>query len=92
VSLSGGQEMPASLVGGIVFGEFVLHGWDLAAATGQSLAVDGALAQALFDQLALMADMARQYKVFGAEVPVPASAPPFDRALGLAGRDPSWTA
>jgi uncharacterized protein (TIGR03086 family) len=71
--------------------EFLLHGWDLAAATGQRYAPAAELAQALHDQVAESAEMARQYKVFGPEVPVADSAPVFERALGLAGRDPGWS-
>jgi len=36
------------------------------------------------------AEMGRQMGVYGAEVPVPSEATAFDRALGLAGRNPSW--
>lgn len=89
-SLTGGGGMPAPFVGGIVLGEWLLHGWDLAAATGQRLRVDDDLAQALYEDVAGRAEMARRYEVYGPEVEVPPTAPPFDQALGLAGRDPSW--
>lgn len=90
--LSAAGTMPAGFIGGIVFGEFMLHGWDLAVATGQKFAPDEETVAALHAHLTRMADMARQQGgVFGPEVPVPADAPLFDRALGLAGRDPGWT-
>ncbi|MFF3584855.1 TIGR03086 family metal-binding protein [Streptomyces mirabilis] len=89
-ALTGSGRMPARFIGRIVLGEWLLHGWDLAVATGQKLNVDEELAAALYEDIADKAEMARQYGVFGPEVGVPTTAPLFDRALGLAGRDPSW--
>ncbi|MGW0961992.1 TIGR03086 family metal-binding protein [Streptomyces gelaticus] len=89
-ALTGSGRMPARFIGGIVLGEWLLHGWDLAVATGQKLNVDEELASVLYEDIAGKAETARQYGVFGTEVIVPATAPLFDRALGLAGRDPSW--
>ncbi|WP_367325517.1 TIGR03086 family metal-binding protein [Streptomyces sp. HUAS ZL42] len=89
-SLSGSGGTPAPFVGGIVLGEWLLHGWDLAMATGQQWHVDDELAAALYEDVAGRAELARKYGVYGPEVSVPPSAPLFDRALGLAGRDRSW--
>ena len=89
--MSGQMEMPASLVGGLLYSELLLHAWDLSAAVGRDLPLDDAMADALLAQVSAMADMARQYKAFGPEVKVPSSASPLHRALGLAGRDPEWS-
>ena len=69
-SLSGRWQMPAEMIGGLLFAEFLLHAWDLAAATGQKLALDDDLAQALFDQVSSMAGDGAEYGAFGPEVPV----------------------
>ncbi|WP_329520325.1 TIGR03086 family metal-binding protein [Spirillospora sp. NBC_01491] len=89
-SLSGGGGMSAAYIGGIVFGEFVLHGWDLAVATGQHPDLPADLVEAAHRQLVPTAAMAREYAVFGPEVPVPEESPQLDRLLGLSGRDPDW--
>jgi uncharacterized protein (TIGR03086 family) len=70
--------------------EMVLHGWDVAKATGQEDRADEPLAQALLDTVQAQADMFRQYEGFADEVSLPGSAPAFDRALALSGRDPAW--
>lgn len=86
-----GAEMPAGMLGGMVLCELVLHAWDLARATGARLDVPDAVAEAVREVLAGMAEYGRQMGAFGPEVAVPESAPALDRALGLAGRDPAWT-
>ncbi|MEV4518319.1 TIGR03086 family metal-binding protein [Dactylosporangium sp. NPDC049525] len=89
--MGGPMEMPADLVGGMVLGELVLHGWDLASASGLDPQWDDTLVLRVYEEVARSADLGRQMGVYAAEVPAPPDAPPLARVLGLSGRDPSWT-
>lgn len=83
--------MPAPMIGGMVVGELVVHGWDLARATGQEPDWEPEVLDRLHQELTMTADQGRQLGVYAPEVPVPANAPMLARVLGLTGRDPSWT-
>jgi uncharacterized protein (TIGR03086 family) len=85
-------EMPARQIVGMLFTELVVHGWDLARATGQELTCADDVADAALTQMRAMAEQGRQMGAFGPEIPVAESAPALHRALGLAGRDPDWSA
>lgn len=90
---AGGVTMSAAEMGVVALDELVLHGWDLARATGQAFHVDPAHVEAVLGFTTAVAEAgpdARQ-GLFGPPVDVPVDAPAFDRALGLAGRDPAWT-
>lgn len=84
----GTASMPASVVGDMVLGEFVLHGWDLARASGQELHCPPETATAVYEAAVAMGEQARAMGVYGPVVEVPADAPPLARALGASGRDP----
>jgi uncharacterized protein (TIGR03086 family) len=85
-----GNATPAAEIAAMLIMEMVLHGWDVAKATGQDYHCDGELAQALLGTVQAQGDMFRQYEGFAAVVPVPDDATAFDRALALSGRDPAW--
>ena len=70
--------------------ELVIHGWDLARATGQEYAPDEGALRMAHGFLAAAEDKERGEGIFGPVVPVREDAPLLDRALGLSGRDPSW--
>lgn len=91
---AGGVTMPAEQMGVVALDELVLHGWDLARATGQPFTCDPVSTAVIFaftEGMAQAGQEAGRQGLFGPVVPVPADAPPFDRALGYAGRDPGWT-
>jgi uncharacterized protein (TIGR03086 family) len=85
-----GSAMPAADIAAMLIMEMVLHGWDIAKATGQVYQCDGELAHALLRTVQAQGEMFRQYQGFAAVVPVPTHATAFDRALSLSGRDPQW--
>jgi uncharacterized protein (TIGR03086 family) len=87
----GTATMPSALVGAMVLGEFVLHGWDLARASGQSCTYAPEAATAVYESAVAMGDQARAMGVYGPAVAVAEDASPLERALGAAGRDPAWT-
>ena len=90
----GGNTLPGEVTGVVALDEVVLHGWDLARATGQDFRCDPASAVAVlgFTERSAQPDQAASRTgLFGPVVPVAEDAPTFDRALGFAGRDPAWT-
>lgn len=83
----------------VVSDDLVLHGWDLARATGQDETMEPEDVQRLWTiTTAIPPDLMAKYRtpgafgpgieVFGPEVKVPTDAPLQDRLLGLIGRDP----
>jgi uncharacterized protein (TIGR03086 family) len=85
-----GSPTPAADVAALNIAEMVLHGWDLAAATGQAYTVGEPAAAVALRAVEANAELFRQYQGFAEPVPVPGSASVLDRVLALSGRDPGW--
>lgn len=92
MTTAGGQQMPAEVTGMVALDEIVLHGWDLAVATGRSYDVDQTSLEIVEDFCSQISDdPAERAGLFGPRVEVAAGAGRFDRVLGMAGRDPRWS-
>lgn len=90
-SFAGGM-MPGPMIFGMTLMEYLAHGWDLAAATGQDPGFEPAAAEAaLATARTVLLPEYRTPDYFGPEVPVDEDAPALDRFLGFMGRDPGWT-
>jgi uncharacterized protein (TIGR03086 family) len=88
---AGSTEMPAQLLAAMLISDLVIHGWDLARATGQPFRCDDAAVDTTYRFLVDSGEQGREMGIFAAAVPVVEDAPTLDRALGLSGRDPQWT-
>ena len=91
---AGGVDLPGEVAGVVALDELVLHGWDVARASGQPYAVDDPSLQAVHRFVAQFSGPghdADRAGLFGPEVPVSDDAPLLDRVVGMAGRDPGWT-
>lgn len=73
---------------GIAFSDLLLHGWDLARATGQDATMPAGLPEAAFEMIHGRFTDDQRKGIFKAEVPVPADAPAQDKLLAYTGRDP----
>ena len=90
---AGGLELPGEVAGLVALNELVVHGWDLARATGQRYHCDQAsleAAHAFLGSFATGPDERREGP-FGPVVEVPGDAPLVARVVGLSGRRPEWT-
>jgi len=88
-----GDDSPSSVVGLVAADELVVHGWDVARATGQPYDPEPAVLDAARSFLAMFASPdapAGPEVAFGPSRPMPDDAPPLDRVVALAGRDPGW--
>jgi uncharacterized protein (TIGR03086 family) len=90
---AGGLDLPAQVGGLVALDETIVHGWDLAEATGQKYSCTDELADAArqFVQGAVEQNPNGAPGLFDAPVKVPGEASSLDQLLGLTGRDPSWT-
>ncbi|GAA3572780.1 TIGR03086 family metal-binding protein [Kribbella ginsengisoli] len=94
-----GRMTAADQIDQVVSDDLVLHGWDLARATGQDETMDPVDVERLWaSNSAIPPEVIEQYRtpgafgpgieVFGPEIAVPEDAPLQDRLLGYIGRQP----
>jgi len=80
--------VPGEVYAGHRFLDVLLHGWDLAKATGQSTRLDPALVDAALDVLTPQWEPMRASGAFRTDVPVPDDGDPQTRLLAMVGRTP----
>ncbi|MFI1740039.1 TIGR03086 family metal-binding protein [Streptomyces sioyaensis] len=86
-----GIVLPGAVAGRVALNELVLHGWDLARATGQDYAPGRDDLDTCHALLSSWAEEGRPKEgPFGPPVPVSEDAPLLDRVVALSGRRPDW--
>lgn len=94
MTMAGGLELPGEIAGLVALDELVIHGWDVARATGQPYTCDPELLEAVqrfVEPFAAPGMEEQRAGLFGPVVAVPDDAPLLDRIIGMTGRDPAWT-
>ena len=85
-------DTPASEYAWQLFADHLVHGWDLAVATGQQPLLPDASVAALAQWFDEREDMYRGGGAISERVDVAPDASPGDRLLARFGRDPGWSA
>ncbi|MFS8104422.1 TIGR03086 family protein [Lentzea alba] len=91
MTAAGGVDLPGEVAAAVTLDEIVLHGWDLARATGQPFEVAPEHLEVVHGFVSSIGPDDRDGSLFGAAVEVDSNAPLFDRVLGLSGRNPAWS-
>ncbi len=89
-----GFAAPASTVGITAANELVVHGWDVARASGQHLIVDEAALAPAREFVAMMSGPGTEEArgdAFGPAVPVAVGASALDEVIAGNGRSPAWS-
>ncbi|QXJ22805.1 TIGR03086 family protein [Actinomadura graeca] len=86
---AGGVDLPGEVAGRVALNEIVVHGWDVARASGQPYEPGR-------DEIDLCMELVgpaagQPDGPFGPVFATAEDAPPLDRLIGLTGRDPAWT-
>jgi uncharacterized protein (TIGR03086 family) len=81
-------EMPGAGLAGFASLDLVVHGWDLAQATGQSASFDEELVGHCFGFAQQVITDQMRGPLIGSPVPVPDAAPTIERLVGFMGRHP----
>ncbi len=87
---AGGLTFPAAIAGRVALNELVIHGWDLARATGQAYDPDKASLEVSCDMVKPSDGDEGRDEIFGPVVEVPEGASLLDRVIGFSGRRPDW--
>jgi uncharacterized protein (TIGR03086 family) len=91
---AGGVDLPGAVAGIVAMDELVIHGWDVARATGQPYDCDTQSVEAVLpfvSRFSAPGEEAGRQGLFGPSVQVPDDAPLLDQVIGLSGRDPGWS-
>lgn len=91
---AGGIDLPGEVAGLVALNELVIHGWDIARASGQPYECDATSVEACYGFVAQFSapdQEADREGLFGPVVRVPDEAPLLDRLIGLSGREPRWS-
>jgi uncharacterized protein (TIGR03086 family) len=80
--------VPGSVYAGHRFIDVLIHGWDLAVATGQDRTLDPALVDACWGEVEPQAQLLRGSGMFGGDISFPPRADPQTRLLAALGRRP----
>lgn len=90
---AGGVDMPGEIAGLVALDEVVVHGWDIARASGQPYDADPEHVELCLRTMGPQPGEDRPAGddvAFGRPVEVAPDAPPLDRLVATLGRDPSW--